>query len=181
GWSRKAINKPAANGVDGQGKDDRNSRCRLPCSRDCVAPGHNDIDVGINKLCRNLGEAFGASLCPAIDYFNCAPVDPAMFAQPFFKGGNRLYPHLLGHSSKKPDYRPSLLRPKWERPHCRAAENRNELAPPHSITSSARTRTCIGIFILRVSAVLRFRVVKNLVGCWIGSSLGFAPFKSLST
>jgi len=29
-WPRKAINKPAANGVDGQGKDDRNSRCRLP-------------------------------------------------------------------------------------------------------------------------------------------------------
>jgi hypothetical protein len=60
-----------------------------------------------------------------------------MFAQPFFKGGNRLYPHLLGHSSKKPDYRPSLLRLQWERPHCRATQKRYELAPPHSITSSA--------------------------------------------
>src|SRR5262245_49883916 len=108
---RKAINKPATNGVDGQGKDDRNSRCRLSYGRDRIAPGHNDIDVGINKFCRNLGEAFGASLCPAIDYFNCAPVDPAMFAQLIFKGGNRLRPHGLGNSSKKPDHRPSLLRP----------------------------------------------------------------------
>src|SRR6516225_3582679 len=95
-----------------------------------VAPGHNDIDVGINKLCRNLGEAFGASLSPAIDYFNCAPVDPAMFAQPFFKGGNPLCPQRLSRSSKKRDHRPALLRSQWERPHCRAREQRDELAPP---------------------------------------------------
>src|SRR5262249_57158614 len=111
GWSGKAINKPAAKGVDGQGKDDRNSRCRLPYGRDRIAPGHNDIDVGINKFCRNLGEAFGASLCPAIDYFNCAPVDPTMFAQPFFKGGYLLCPQPFRNSSKKSDHRPSLLRP----------------------------------------------------------------------
>jgi hypothetical protein len=34
-----------------------------------------------------------------------------MFAQPFFKGGNRLRPQRLGHRSKKPDHRLSLLRP----------------------------------------------------------------------
>src|SRR5215470_11127516 len=85
-WSRKAINKPAANGVDGQGEDDRNSRCRLPCSRDSVAPGHNDIDVGINKLCRNLGEAFGASLCPAAFDDDVLAFDPAQFAQSLYEG-----------------------------------------------------------------------------------------------
>src|SRR5215472_386248 len=180
-WSRKAINKPAANGVDGQGEDDRNSRCRLPCSRDSVAPGHNDIDVGINKLCRNLGEAFGASLCPAIDYFNCVPVYPTMFAQPFFKGGNRLYPQLLGHSSKKPDYRPLLLRPKWERPHSRTAKHRDELATSHSITSSARAISVDGIVRPRTLAVVRLRTRSNLVGCSTGMSPGFAPRRILST
>src|SRR5215831_6811427 len=79
--------------------------------RDRIAPGHNDIDVGINKLCRNLGEAFGASLSPAIDYFNCVPVYPTMFAQPFFKGGNRLCPYPFCNSSKKPDYRAFVAAP----------------------------------------------------------------------
>src|SRR5262249_27407765 len=51
----------------------------------------------------------------------------------------------------------------------------------YSITSSARTSNWTGISILSATAVLRFSVVKNLVGCWMGSSLGFAPFKSLST
>src|SRR5262250_3198868 len=37
-----------------------------------------------------------------------------------------------------------LLRPRRERPRCRAAEQRDELAPSHSITSSARPSTEAG-------------------------------------
>ena len=38
-----------------------------------------------------------------------------------------------------------LLRPRRKRPRCsRTAEKRDELAPPHSITSSARGRSDVG-------------------------------------
>ena len=54
------------------------------------------------------------------------------------------------------DFVGRLLRARRERPpHCRAAEQRDELAPLHSITSSAKTYTWDGIVIPSTSAVLR--------------------------
>src|SRR5262249_1989881 len=61
-----------------------------------------------------------------------------MFAQLIFKGGNPLCRHPFDPRSKKPDHRLSLLRPQWERPHCRATEKRYELAPPHVYPSGRR-------------------------------------------
>ena len=114
----------------------------------------------------------------AATYFNCAPVYPAMFAQPFFKGGNRLCPQLLGHSSKKPDHRPPLLRSQWERPHRRATEKRNELAPPHSITSSARASRVGGTTSPNVLAVCRLMTSSNLVARRTGRSAGLSPLRT---
>src|SRR5262249_38987079 len=49
-----------------------------------------------------------------------------------------------------------LLRPRRERPRCRrAAEKRDELAPPHSITSSASASSLSGTSSPSVFAVLR--------------------------
>jgi hypothetical protein len=52
---------------------------------------------------------------------------------------------------------------------------------PHSITSSARASSMGGIVRLSVLAVLRLITSSNLVGCWMGRSAGFAPFRMAST
>jgi putative NADH-flavin reductase len=68
-------------------------------------------------------------------------------------------------------------------PHCRrAAEQRDELAPPHhSITSSARASTVGGISRSSALAVLRLMTRSNLVGCTTGKLAGFSPLRILPT
>src|SRR5262249_52542725 len=58
----------------------------------------------------------------------------------------------------------SLLRPRRERPRCRAAEQRDEVAPiVHSITSSARASNVAGTSSPSALAVLRLITSSNLV------------------
>ena len=57
-----------------------------------------------------------------------------------------------------------LLRACRERPRCRAAEQRDELAAVHSITSSARSCIDGGTFKPSVLAVFRLMTNSNLVG-----------------
>src|SRR5262245_40401706 len=74
-----------------------------------------------------------------------------------------------------------LLRPRLERPRRRAAKQRDECAPLHSITSSARASSVEGTVRPMILAVVRFMTKSNLVGCSTGRSAGFAPRKILST
>jgi hypothetical protein len=77
------------------------------------------------------------------------------------------YPYPLG-----------LLRARRERP-CgrRAAEQRDELAPLHSITSSPRASSLSGITRFSPLAALRLITNSNLVGCITGRLDGLAPFR----
>src|SRR5262249_7534351 len=80
------------------------------------------------------------------------------------------------------DHRQSrLLRPRSARPRRRAAEQRDELAALHSITSSARARTVGGTVRPSALAVLRLRIVSYLVGACTGRSPGFSPLRTRST
>src|SRR5262245_27696290 len=80
------------------------------------------------------------------------------------------------------DRRRWLLRPRRERPRCRrAAEQRDERAPLHSITSSARNRNDSGIVSLSALAVVKLITRSNFLGCSTGMSPGFAPRRILST
>src|SRR6516225_3523493 len=75
----------------------------------------------------------------------------------------------------------ALLRARRERPRRRrAAEERDELAAFHSITSSARASNDCGTSSPRALAVIRLMTKSNLVGCSTGRSAGFAPRKILS-
>src|SRR5262249_40686890 len=75
-----------------------------------------------------------------------------------------------------------LLRARREWPRgCRAAEQHDELAPFHSITSSARASSVGGTSMPSAFAVVRLIARSNLVGCSTGMSAGFAPRKILST
>src|SRR5215471_16594618 len=71
-----------------------------------------------------------------------------------------------------------LLRARCERP-CgrRAAEQRDEVAALHSITSSASCWRCKGTSRPSALAVLRLVTSSNLVGCMTGRSAGFSPLR----
>src|SRR5262245_24804726 len=76
---------------------------------------------------------------------------------------------------------PVLLGSRYERPRRRAAEQRDERAPFHSITSSARPSNVGGTS--RPSALAVFRLITSsyLVGACTGRSAGFSPLKIRST
>src|SRR5262245_16357374 len=63
----------------------------------------------------------------------------------------------------------------------RAAEKLDELAAPHSIALSARTKNVSEIARSSVLAVLRLTMSSNFVGCSIGRSAGLAPLRMRST
>ena len=93
-----------------------------------------------------------------------------------------------GSSATKPKSTPTrrirsgLLRARRERPRgSRAAEQRDELAPPHSITSSARASSVGGTVRPSAFAVLRLITSSYLVGACTGRSAGFSPLRMRST
>jgi putative ABC transport system substrate-binding protein len=72
----------------------------------------------------------------------------------------------------------ALLRERHERPcSCRAANNLDELASPHSITSSAIASKPGGKVRPSVLAVFRLITNSNFVGWTTGKSAGFAPLR----
>src|SRR5262245_46426027 len=74
------------------------------------------------------------------------------------------------------------LRARRQRPRGRrAAEQRDERAAFHSITSSARASSDGGIVSPSAFAVLRLMISSKIVGCSIGRSAGFAPLRIRST
>jgi hypothetical protein len=76
----------------------------------------------------------------------------------------------------------ALRRARRERPRDRrAAEQRDELAPFHSITSSARPTSGNGIVRPSVLAVLRLMISSTLEDRWTGKSAGFSPLRILPT
>src|SRR5205814_5490458 len=74
------------------------------------------------------------------------------------------------------------LRTRAQRPCCdQCTQQRDELAPLHSITSSARSRNESGIVIPTALADLRFTTISNLVGCSTGMSAGLPPLNIFVT
>ena len=71
-----------------------------------------------------------------------------------------------------------LLRARRERPRGRcAAEQRDELAAPHSITSSAMLSSDGGTVRPIMRAVSALITSSNFVDCRTGKSAGFAPLR----
>src|SRR5215468_4842820 len=139
----------------------------------------NDIDFQSNELGCELGEAFAASLRPAIFDREIAAVDPAEIAHSLHEGGGPLALRRRAARSEQSDGRHLRLlraRRKWPRGRS-AADQRYELAALHSITSSARATSCRGTSIPSASAVLRLMISSTLVTCWTGNSPGFSPLR----
>src|SRR5438034_10557265 len=135
-------------------------------------------DLPPNQLGRQRRQPIVSALRPAVLDRNVLTLDEAGFLQslaecaqaPFHDGFRRC-------GAEEPDHRHRrLLRPCRERPRgCGAAEQRNEFAAPHSITSSARCCKNHGTSSPSAVAVLRLMTRSNLVGCTTGKSPGLAP------
>jgi hypothetical protein len=86
------------------------------------------------------------------------------------------------HQHADAPYPLRLLRPRRERPQRRrAAKQRDELASPHSITSSARASSIGGMSRSSALAVFALMTSSNLVACWTGRSAAFSPPRILAT
>src|SRR5215472_5089944 len=71
-----------------------------------------------------------------------------------------------------------LLRARRERPRRRsAAEERDEVPPVHSITSSTATSSLSGTVRPSILAVEALMTSSNLLDCTTGKSAGFAPLR----
>src|SRR6516165_7053081 len=84
---------------------------------------------------------------------------------------------VIRHEHTDAPHAVALLRARHERPRRRAAEERDELAPVHSITWSARPRSVIGTVRPSAFAVLRLMISSTFVVCWTGRSDGLSPLR----
>src|SRR5262245_60552538 len=83
---------------------------------------------------------------------------------------------ILTFANGSTQSRASAARPRRQRPRRRrAAEQRDELAALHSITSLAMASKVFGIARPMALAVLRLMTSSNLVGCTTGKSPAFSP------
>src|SRR5262249_9957535 len=161
-------------------------------------------------------KAIVVAVGPAIFNRHVAALDISRRAEALAKGGQGARIGLRRCAVEKPDHRHRLLRARRERPEQRrAAEQRDELAPPHpahsrasgnpdttvrgsgsplsrgrtefgsppphSITSSARSRKESGIVNPIALAAFRFIANSNFVGCSTGRAAGLVPCKILLT
>src|SRR6516162_8277999 len=140
---------------------------------------YNDVNLHPDELCGDLRGALITSFRPAIFNRYCAALNPIMCAQALHKcidpwGVERGYA-----SAQEPDcwQLRCLLRARNERRRRCAAYERNKLAPPHSITSSARAIKFGGKVRPIAPAALRLTDKVNLSGACTGRSPGRTPRK----
>src|SRR5262249_38350863 len=110
------------------------------------------------------------------------PLDITDFLQALAERINEMCGIGDRRAAEKTDHRHRrLLGARRERPGRRTTEQRDELAPLHSITSSARASSVGGTVRPSALAVFRLRIVSSLVGACTGRSAGFSPLRMRST
>src|SRR6185503_19580528 len=113
---------------------------------------------------------------------NVLAFDEASFLQTLTERGHQGRSRSKRCAAKEPDHRlRRLLRARCKRQRCRASSNGQELAPSHSITSSARASNVGGTAKPSAAAVLRLITNSYLVGACTGKSAGFSPLSIRST
>src|SRR5262249_55148563 len=122
------------------------------------------------------GIAVGTALGKAVLEMQSSLVRVTERAHPIAQAFERR-PRLIGENADAPNP-VALLRTRRERPgRRRAAEQRDELATCHSITSAARASSLSGTSRPSALAVLRLNTSSNLVVCMTGRSAGFSPLR----
>src|SRR5262245_40561857 len=115
---------------------------------------------------------------PSIFNGHVLTLDETDFLQPLAERGH--IGHWCAGCITRPDEADEwdgLLRARRERPCCRVANQGDELASRHSITSSAMASSRGGKLRPNALAVLRLITSSNLVDCMTGRSAGFSPLR----
>src|SRR5262245_40170145 len=139
--------------------------------------------IKLDGQCHQFGSEAGVSLrlagCEAVDHLEILPLDVPQIAQTLLQAVD-WGPPLVRENTDAPHRPDLLLRPRREGPTRRASEQRDELAPPHSITSSASESKLSEIVTLSSLAVFMLITSSNLTTCCTGKSAGFAPLRILA-
>src|SRR5262245_6939474 len=178
-------NETDRNGDCAGRKSHRNScGCRLGReTRRLSADGNNDGHLPTHERGRKRRQPVVLTICPAVVDHDVLTLDEASYVQSLANDGDKLRIDSGRTAAEESDHRqPTLLRPgrKWPS-RCRAAYQRDDLAAPHSITSSARASSIAGTSRPSALAVVRLMTKSNLVGCSTGSSAGLVPRRIRST
>src|SRR5262249_51823222 len=149
------------------------------------SPAQYDIRFEREQFSRLSAVALGIALAPTIVDPHVTTDGPAKFLQPLNKRRKpRLGFRIVGshiHEHADTPHPLGLLGAGREWPRRRAAEQRDELAPPHhSMTSSARASSVGGMARPSALAVLRLIISSYLDACSTGRSAGLTPFRILS-
>src|SRR5262245_51493786 len=178
----KAGHKTESYRVFADGEDDGDRRgCRLRCERHSGASARGDHrDPSANQFGRQCRQPIELILGPAVFDRHVLALDIAGVFEPLAKSAQTIHQRVRRPAVEHPDHRHcGLLRTRRERPgDCCAAEQRDELAPLHSITSSASPISLSGIWRPSALAVLRLMTNWNLVGSSTGRSAGLSPLRT---
>ena len=179
----EAVDKSVGDRISGKRHDDRSVMCRCLCSqRGRREPSHDEIDIEPHQLSSQFGEAAHLSVVRSKFVSNAPPLNVTRLAHRIPEKPPKLLP-ARSPNHQNADYRHNrLLRVRRERPRRRrAAKHRDEVAPLHSITSSARASTDVGMSSPSAFGALRLITSSNLVCACTGKSAGFSPLRMRST
>src|SRR5207253_9701255 len=178
-WSAEASDEPELDRIAADAKDNRDRRGRrLDHHRRTVVAR---VDHG-HWLAEEIGGQRHQAVILVFSVLvvdrDVAALDKAHAAKALAKRSLHLRGGRTRAAAQIPDHWHWLpLRARRERPRDRrAAEQRDELAAFHSITSSARASSVAGTSRPNAFAVLRLITSSNLTGAWTGRLLGFSPF-----
>src|SRR5262249_30169974 len=184
-WSIEAGNEAGSNRIATSGNNYRHGcGCHPQCAgRNVGSTCKEDRHFALDQFGRQFRESIELAVCPAEFNRNVLAVNVTCFVQ---RPAERCY--QAGIRSKRAttqetDHRRRrLLRAGHQRPHHRrASEKLDELAPPHSITSSARDSSDCGTERPSALAALRLMTSSYFVGARTGRSPGFSPLRMRST
>src|SRR5262245_31846292 len=164
------------------GTGDEDDRNRLCCGLSCKYAGWSQRTdhryAALHEIGRHCRQRIITICYPPVLDRHVLTFDITYFGKTAAECG--IEPHRIGlrQATEISDHRHRrLLRARRERPRRRAAEERDELAAIHSITSSARPMSGSGNARPSVLAVFRLTTNSTFVDCCTGRSAGFSPLR----
>src|SRR5262249_32689572 len=137
----KAADQPMADRVSTEAKGDRDRRRRsFGCKRGRIAQGSDNCNTTAREVSHERRQAIVLAAEPMVLNDSVLAFNVAGFAEAFRERCGRASGAIERSTTDKADDRQllRLLRARRERPRRRAADQRDELASSHSMTSSAR-------------------------------------------
>ena len=167
-----AICKSSSSHLPPSGRKDDRDRPRLPLEGN-GRRGHacqDGVGLQADYLPRERSHPIDVSAGPTKVHPHVAAIGPTQAGERLRERSNASLRHgvvfVARHEHADAPHAVALLRPRREGPYRRAAEERDELAPPIlSITSSAMARIPGGMVSPSALAVLRLITNSKLIGC----------------